>query len=62
MEKQKCTVETPEGECPLLHSIAHEICTGYTIGYTSGGIRFAAKGTAKPAEQGSPSIPHEQTC
>lgn len=34
------------------------------LGYTSGRIRFAAKGTAKPAEQGSscrrvPGIPHE---
>lgn len=45
-------------------SSLHEIYIGYEVGYTSGGIRFAAKGTAKPAEQGTrrpgrvPGIPH----
>lgn len=53
--------------CPLMCS-RYISCGGtrttVLLGYTSGGIRFAAKGTAKPAEQGSscrrvPGIPHE---
>lgn len=56
--------DDPEG---VGWSSLHEIYIGYEVGYTSGGIRFAAKGTAKPAEQGTtrpgrvPGIPHQET-
>lgn len=65
MRKSKSAgADNPEG---VGWSSLHEIYIGYEVGYTSGGIRFAAKGTAKPAEQGTrkpgrvPGIPHEET-